>query len=66
MQEKLAAVTGKQVELTCEVDPSLISGIRLQMNGEQFDGSVRRRLDNLKKSMESAVFEGSAGAETFG
>ncbi len=56
LQEKLAAVTGKQVELTCEVDPSLISGIRLQMNGEQFDGSVRRRLDNLKKSMESAVF----------
>ena len=46
----------KQVELTCEVDPSLISGIRLQMNGEQFDSSVRRRLDNLKKSMESAVF----------
>lgn len=56
LRDKLAAVTGKQVELTCEVDPALISGIRLQMNGEQFDGSVRRRLEDLKKSIESAVF----------
>ena len=56
LRDKLAAVTGKQVELTCEVDPALISGIRLQMNGEQFDSSVRRRLENLKKSIESAVF----------
>ena len=56
LRDKLAAVTGKQVELTCEVDPALISGIRLQMNGEQFDSSVRRRLENLKKSIESAIF----------
>ena len=56
LRDKLAAVTGKQVELTCEVDPALISGIRLQMNGEQFDSSVRRRLENLRKSIESAVF----------
>ena len=56
LRDKLAAVTGTQVELTCEVDPALISGIRLQMNGEQFDSSVRRRLENLKKSIESAVF----------
>ena len=56
LRDKLAAVTGKQVELTCEVDPALISGIRLQMNGQQFDSSVRRRLENLKKSIESAVF----------
>lgn len=56
LKDKLAAITGKTIELTCEVDPGLISGIRLQMNGEQFDGSVRRRLDELKKSIESAVF----------
>lgn len=56
LRDKLAAVTGKQVELTCEVDPTLISGVRLQMNGEQFDGSVRRRLEDLRKSMESMVF----------
>ena len=54
--EKFIELYRESKGITCEVDPALISGIRLQMNGEQFDSSVRRRLENLKTSIESAVF----------
>ena len=55
LRDKLAAITGKQIELTCVVDPSIISGARLRMQGEQMDGSLRRRLDDLKRAIETAV-----------
>ncbi|MBP5224856.1 MAG: ATP synthase F1 subunit delta [Lachnospiraceae bacterium] len=52
---KLAAVTGKKIVLQTQVDPSLIGGIRLKMNGQQYDGSVRERLDRLQKILSETV-----------
>ena len=37
------------------VDPWLIGGIRLKMNGQQYDGSVRERLDRLQKILSETV-----------
>ena len=41
-------VTGRQVELERRVDPSLMGGLLLRMEGRIYDGSVRARLRALR------------------
>ena len=55
LEKALRARTGKEVELTVRVEPGLLGGIRLNMDGVQLDGTVRRRLDALKAELNAAV-----------
>ena len=54
-QEKLKAGLEKkfrrQVTLRCEVDPALIGGVRVEMEGSVIDGSLKNRLDQIKEVM---------------
>ena len=53
LQQKLCAVTGKNVELSCTVDPALIGGIRLTVNNTLLEGSVRAKLDQMRASLST-------------
>jgi F-type H+-transporting ATPase subunit delta len=44
-------VLGKQVELREHVDPSLMGGLLLRMEGRVYDGSVRARLRALRERL---------------
>ena len=55
LTQKLAAVTGKTIELHCKVDPACIAGVRLELDGQQLDGTVRRRLDTIRQSLLQAT-----------
>jgi F-type H+-transporting ATPase subunit delta len=46
--------SGRKVEATRSVDPSLIGGIVLQIGSYRADGSVRGRLDRLRHELASA------------
>lgn len=47
LRGKMEQVTGKKVELKCSVDPSIMGGIVVKVNNEQFDTSLRTRLEEL-------------------
>ncbi len=51
--EKLAKKVGKQIEPYYQIDDSLIGGVRIEVDGHTIDGSVRRRLGELKEVMNS-------------
>ena len=53
--QKLCAVTGKQVHLELRVDPSVLGGVRLEMDGRQLDGTVKQRLNTLRQSLSQTV-----------
>jgi F-type H+-transporting ATPase subunit delta len=53
--QKLESVTGKRVELECRVDPECLGGVRLDLDGMQLDGTVRRRLDEIRNILKSTV-----------
>ena len=53
--KKLAAITGKRIELRCTVDPHCLGGLRLNYGGIQLDGTVRHRLDQLKTTLSQTV-----------
>lgn len=59
LQQKLAAklseVTGKRIDLNCRVDPQTLGGVRLDFDGKQVDGTVRRRLDDIRSILASTV-----------
>lgn len=52
LESKLAAsdLTDDKVELEIEVDESLIGGFTIDMEGMQYDGSVRKKLNDLRQS----------------
>ena len=51
---KLEGALGKKVVLQNRVDSGVIGGVRLEMDGESIDGSVRSRLDGIKAALFSA------------
>ena len=52
---KLSSLTGKQVDVTSVVDPSIIGGIVARIGDQLVDGSTRSRLTALKRSLEGAT-----------
>ncbi|HNU56169.1 MAG TPA: ATP synthase F1 subunit delta [Flavobacteriales bacterium] len=40
---------GKSIELVEKVDPSLIGGVTIRIGDEQYDGSVSRRLNDMRR-----------------
>ena len=55
LQEKLEAVTGKQIDLKTKVDPAVLGGIRLDIEGTELDGTVQNRLASLKHNIAAAT-----------
>lgn len=53
LTEKISHITGRMVSLRCEVDPSLIGGVRLIVQNTLFEGSIRAKLDGLRASLQS-------------
>ena len=52
---KLSSLTGKQVDVTPVVDPSIIGGIVARIGDQLVDASTRSRLSALKRSLEGAA-----------
>lgn len=50
LAKALNAATGKQVSLQVIVDPSIVGGIVAQVDDTVIDGSVRRRLEQLRNA----------------
>jgi F-type H+-transporting ATPase subunit delta len=48
----LAAASGGGVELKTAVDPRVLGGVRVTMGGRIYDGTVRGRLDTLRRHLE--------------
>ena len=48
-------MTGKQVVLVNQVDPSVLGGIAVRYSGKQLDGTLRRRLDELEAGLKNTV-----------
>ena len=53
--EKLRQMTGKEIVLLEKVDPKVIGGVLLEMNGQRYDNTLKNRL----KSIHSAMVQGA-------
>ena len=53
LRRKLEKLTGNTVEVTYTVDPSILGGIRVTMEGRVLDGSLAGRLRELKGAIRT-------------
>ncbi|MBO4353634.1 MAG: ATP synthase F1 subunit delta [Clostridia bacterium] len=54
LKAKLSKHFKKTVELSCEVDPSLIGGLTVCADGELIDGSVSAKISEIRKKLAEA------------
>ena len=52
---KLSTVTGKTIEPDCRIDPETLGGVRLDFDGKQVDGTVRRRREDIRGLLKNTV-----------
>ena len=53
--DKLEKVTGKTILLENRVDPAVLGGVRVEVDGKRLDGTVKNRLDGLRRAIGGAV-----------
>ncbi len=51
ISDELEKQTGKNVELTVDVDAALIGGLRTEIGGRLFDGSVKTQLKRIEDTL---------------
>lgn len=54
LRESLGRATGKHVRLQSRVDQSLLGGLVVTIGDKRIDGSVRRRLEEMRRLMSGA------------
>ena len=55
LTEKLAAVTGKTIQLHNRLDPEVLGGIRLEYDGKSLDGTIACRLDAIRSKLKNTA-----------
>ena len=53
LRQKLAKKLGQKITIQCREDPSLIGGLRVEVDGRVIDGSIRNKLEEIKEVMNS-------------
>lgn len=55
LTQKLEAMTGKKISLTNRIDPQCIGGICLNYDGKRIDGTVKNRLEEIRRLLMDTV-----------
>lgn len=55
LKVKLASVSGRTVTLTEKIDPGVLAGIKVELNGKQLDGTVKGRIDGISKKLNETI-----------
>lgn len=55
LTDKLAKLTGKSIELTNQVDPGCLGGVRLDYDGKRVEDTVAHRLDAIRSMLKNTV-----------
>ena len=55
LKEKLEKMSGKTVILQSRVDPELLGGVQVELEGKLYDGTVKGRLAGIRRSLDETV-----------
>lgn len=55
LREKLGKVSGKEVSLIQKTDPSVLAGLRVELEGKLLDGTVQSRLEGISKKLNEII-----------
>ncbi len=55
LKEKLEKISGKKILLEQKTDPGVLGGVRVDLEGQLFDGTVKGRLSELRRRVDETV-----------
>ena len=55
LKEKLEKISGKKILLKQKTDPDILGGVRVDLEGQLFDGTVKGRLSELRRRVDETV-----------
>ena len=55
LSARLEEMSGKTIALTSKVDPKVLAGIKVELEGKQLDGTVMGRLAGMSKKLEEII-----------
>ena len=55
LKDKLEKISGKTVTLTQKTDPTVLAGLKVELEGRQLDGTVKSRLDDLSRKLNELI-----------
>lgn len=55
LRKRLEESSGKKVILNVRTDPGVLGGMRVEMEGKLYDGTVKGRLSDLRKKLDETV-----------
>lgn len=55
LKERLETISGKQISLSVRRDPSVIAGLRVELEGKQLDGTVQGRLSSVSRKLNEII-----------
>ena len=58
LRGRLAELTGKDIVLTTNIDPTVLGGVVIRVGDKLIDGSVRNKLDRLGRGLREAGLSG--------
>lgn len=51
IRQRLEEISGKKVVLHAQVDPKLIGGVQVDLEGRRYDNSIRTRLEHMRRTL---------------
>ena len=51
LRKKLESISGKKIRMFESVDPKLLGGVRVELDGHRLDNTIQTRLEQLRRSL---------------
>ena len=55
LEKKLEKISGKKISMIIKVDPSVVAGLRVELEGKQLDGTVQGRLASISRKLNEII-----------
>lgn len=55
LKQKLENISGRKISLSQKTDPSVVAGIRVELEGKLLDGTVQGRLSALSRKLDEII-----------
>lgn len=55
LTKKLEKLSGKKIYLTAKVNPNVVAGIKVELEGTELDGTLQGRLDSMSKKLSEII-----------
>ena len=55
LKSKLSTMSGKKITITAKIDPKVLAGIKVELDGKLLDGTVSGRLSGIKRKLDEVV-----------